>query len=412
MTSMSKRLFADQELTTVLNAQAEKARKEIDISEEDYILNVSETDFVTHLVSKYKVNALHLGEPFMLEPKEVDVDVGNDPMWGMRPGRNTRVKGCRVDIHIPFSGDKILFLCQPSIFTMSRPLAEIGYDYVALSYTNAGELNPDTVKMLFERDLEQIRFYVKNVESECEGFNSRLKGSIKQMLSSRKTRILKNRQAGLSIGLPLPRRADAPQTYTVPGIARNPEIQRPIVTEKGFAPEPTLAEQEYEHILSIIRNMVSVMERSPKAFIHMGEEDLRTHFLVQLNGQYQGRATGETFNYNGKTDILIREGDRNVFIAECKIWKGETELLAAIDQILSYLHWRDTKTALLVFNRNKSFSDVLAKIASIVRGHKCCKRLIKQVGETEWRFLFHNPGDANRELQVAMMLFDVPKEAT
>jgi hypothetical protein len=29
--------------------------------------------------------------------------------------------------------------------------------------------------------------------------------------------------------------------------------------------------------------MVAVMEQSPKAFEQMGEEDLRTHFLVQLN---------------------------------------------------------------------------------------------------------------------------------
>jgi hypothetical protein len=38
----------------------------------------------------------------------------------------------------------------------------------------------------------------------------------------------------------------------------------------------------------------------------MREEDLRQHFLVQLNGQYEGQATGETFNFQGKTDILIR----------------------------------------------------------------------------------------------------------
>jgi len=174
-------------------------------------------------------------------------------------------------------------------------------------------------------------------------------------------------------------------------------------------PEPALDEKEYEHILSIIRNMVHVIERSPKAFAHMGEEDLRSHFLVQLNGQYQGRATGETFNYEGKTDILIREGDRNVFIAECKIWKGEAELLKAIDQILGYLHWRDTKAALLVFNRNKAFSDVLAKVPTAIQGHANYKKLIRQVSETEWRLLFSSKDDPNRELQLAVMLFDVPK---
>jgi hypothetical protein len=65
----------------------------------------------------------------------------------------------------------------------------------------------------------------------------------------------------------------------------------------------------------------------------------------------------------------------------------------------------------MVFNRNKSFSEVLTKIAPAVQGHKCCKRLSKKVGETEWRFLFHNPDDSNRELQLAIMLFDIPKEA-
>ena len=155
--------------------------------------------------------------------------------------------------------------------------------------------------------------------------------------------------------------------------------------------------------------MVHVIERSPKAFAHMGEEDLRSHFLVQLNGQYHGRATGETFNYQGKTDILIREGDRNVFIAECRIWKGEAELLKAIDQILGYLHWRDTKAALLVFNRNKAFADVLAKAPAVVQTHANCKKLIRQVSETEWRFLFASTDDPNRELQLAVLLFDVPK---
>src|SRR5436305_5550 len=156
--------------------------------------------------------------------------------------------------------------------------------------------------------------------------------------------------------------------------------------------------------------MVHVMERSPKAFRDMAEEDLRSHFLVQLNGQYQGRATGETFNYEGKTDILIREDDRNVFIAECKIWKGGGELLKAIDQILGYLHWRDTKAALLVFNRNKAFSDVLAKAIVVIQSHPNCKKLLRQMSESEWRFLFSSRDDPNRELHLAVLLFDVPKE--
>jgi hypothetical protein len=35
-------------------------------------------------------------------------------------------------------------------------------------------------------------------------------------------------------------------------------------------------------------------------------DKIRQHFLVQLNGQFEGDASGETFNYDGKTDIPKR----------------------------------------------------------------------------------------------------------
>ena len=112
---------------------------------------------------------------------------------------------------------------------------------------------------------------------------------------------------------------------------------------------------------------MKVMERSPKAFDGLDEEGIRSHFLVQLNGHYEGQATGETFNYQGKTDILIRSGDRNIFIAECKFWGGPQMLTQTIDQLLGYLSWRDFKTAILLFNRNRDFSKVLDSIPETVR---------------------------------------------
>ena len=95
--------------------------------------------------------------------------------------------------------------------------------------------------------------------------------------------------------------------------------------------------------------MAFVMERNPQSFATLDEEAIRDHFLVPLNAQFSGEATGETFNHQGKTDILIRHKDNNIFIAECKFWGGEQLLLETIDQLLRYTQWRDTKTAILSF---------------------------------------------------------------
>jgi hypothetical protein len=141
----------------------------------------------------------------------------------------------------------------------------------------------------------------------------------------------------------------------------------------------------------------------------MGEEDLRQHFLVQLNGHFEGAASGETFNFQGKTDILIRERDRNVFVAECKFWSGEANFLATISQLLSYLSWRDTKAGVLMFNRNKDFSGVLQTIENSLAKHSHLKRGPEREALTRFRCVFGNPLDHNREIILSVLAFDVPK---
>ena len=150
------------------------------------------------------------------------------------------------------------------------------------------------------------------------------------------------------------------------------------------------------------------MPASPSAFNTMDEESLRSHFLVQLNAQYEGQATGETFNHEGKTDILLRVDGRNIFIAECKFWGGPKKLRETIDQLLSYSSWRDTKTAVIVFNRRKNFSAVLSAITPVLEAHPNFKRLMPVTGETRFRAVFSQPSDPLRELLITVLGFDVP----
>ena len=121
------------------------------------------------------------------------------------------------------------------------------------------------------------------------------------------------------------------------------------------------------------------------------------------------RATGETFNYQGKTDILVRSEGRNIFIAECKFWSGPKMLTDTIDQLLSYTSWRDTKTAVIVFNRNKDFSKVLAAIPGTTKAHANFKRELPGSTETVFRYCFAHRDDKNRELLLTVLAFDVPQ---
>ncbi len=175
--------------------------------------------------------------------------------------------------------------------------------------------------------------------------------------------------------------------------------------------QPSAIVDEYEDILTTICGMFKVVERSPKSFEGMEEENIRDHIRVQLNGKFLGKSTSETSNNKGKTDILIRVDDINIFIGECKFWSGSENLSEAINQLLGYVTWRDTNVALLIFNRKTKFSSVLDKIQACVKEHPNFVEELNHKSETDFRYKFHHPSDEERYLTLTILAFEVPKTA-
>jgi hypothetical protein len=406
--SQVEALFGRHELSSVLQNQEQKAIKAIEALDSNRLLNTSLDDLVEYFNEEYRIEPLNLlTDHISVDQAEAKVDVSGDQSRMIYDrSESFYVDGTRVTFYLPYQGDKELFYCKPSTFNFHHPRAVIAKKEIQLVYEI---LNHDdkAVKSSFDGDLDNLKQHIGWIERDVNNFNGQLKQKIRQRVESRRQKILKDQDMVVSLGVPLRKREGTPVTYTAP-VARKKINTLPPATPTAYKPEPVLETTEYEQILSIISNMVMVMERSPSAFHSMKEEDLRQHFLVQLNGQYEGQATGETFNYQGKTDILIRVNGKNIFIAECKFWKGEKVFLETINQLLGYTCWRDTKTAILVFNRNKKFSEVVKAIPEITKQHPSFKRQIPCDGETNSRYVFHHRDDPNRELIVTVMTFDIP----
>jgi hypothetical protein len=402
-------LFAKYDLGAVLQGEEAKAKEAVENMNGDVLLNASPEDLCNQLEEQFRVNVPALKTlSTQVDQQETDVDVSGDFNRGIFDrSQPFYIKGTEITFFVPFEGDSQLFYCQASTYTVNPPTAEVRNSELVLSYTRLDH-DTESVKREYYADVEKIRNYLEWQQSQVRQYNDTLKAKLRQWIAARRDRLLKDKGMVAALGFPMRRRADASQTYVAPSVRRKPAISAAPAAVKPFKPEPALDMAEYEHILSVISNMVQVMERSPQAFKGMREEDLRQHFLVQLNGQYEGQATGETFNFEGKTDILIRVERKNIFIAECLFWDGPKSLRNKIDQLLGYASWRDTKTAILVFNRQKSFTDVLAKIPEVVRAHPNFKRQEKFASETSFRFILHHRDDKNRELILTVLAFEVP----
>ncbi len=403
-------LFSSYEIYSVIEAQKKAINDDIEKIEINRLLNTATTDLASYYYDKYLLDVPVLQhEDIEVSQKETKIDVSRDPLRGpFFPGQSPLINGTEVIFEIPFQGDADFFKIQPTTFSFSPPSATVEKNQIVVKFQGI-ELQSTNLKNMIDKQLAEIEKWLGVLRKDVSGFNNSLKGLATNNIEARKAKLLSNAGLISNLGFKLKENANAPKTYKAPEVKRKINPVFPNASNAKYEIEPSLSIEDYDHILSVIDNMTHVMERSPSAFIHMDEEALRTHFLVQLNGQYEGQATGETFNYNGKTDILIRSKDRNIFIGECKFWKGEKVFLETIDQILGYTSWRDTKTAILIFNKNKDLSSVLDVIKKVTPSHQNFKRMLKSNGETEFRYIFASKTDNNREIFLTIKAYDIPQ---
>lgn len=389
----------------------ERTIHEIETLENDYVLKASPTELEQYYVSKVTVTPLTLSakDHYIDNQKGAQLDVSHDFRRAPFGGERIVVKGTVVDIAIPFTGDPVLWRIRPSSFSLSGyPELEIRDDVVVFSCSFPDDSpEPERLRAEIERTISSLSDAVSNLARDVENHNREAPKAIRAALERKLTKAKAAVNAVAGLGIPIRQRA-APATFVVPTKRRESPVSRPAVSKEKFAPEPTLDQREYDHILGVLKSMALVMERSPASFASFDEETIRTHFLLQLNGHYEGSATGETFNSSGKTDILIRVDNRNVFIAECKFWRGPKSFSNAIDQLLGYLSWRDSKCALLIFNQTKDSSAVRQKMHEIMVARTEHRKVLAHDPNGDSRYVFVKPSDPGREIQITTMLFDVP----
>lgn len=310
-------LFSTHDLNAVIQNQAAVMQKEVESLDQNRLLNTAPADLADYLVKKYSLEPISLlRDQWYAAEQETQIDVRHDPhRWIDDRSRPIYRPGQRIEIAVPFEGEGELFYCRSNQFSLNPPRAIIRGQELVLAFEFPNDRAPD-IRPDIDRQLNDIEEHLKWGRGQVDGFNDGLRLQSEQAIDNRRSRLLANQNRMASLGIPVKVRADAPSTYAVPAVRRKAPPTLPPATSSPFEPEPAWAMEHYEYALSVMQNMAALMERSPSAFAKQNEEHLRDQFLFQLNGQFEGRATGETFNLNGKTDILLRENGRNVFIAE------------------------------------------------------------------------------------------------
>lgn len=400
-------LFEKGELSSFLQSLIDEASAWLERRPEDEVLARSNEDLVAELRTRVAVEPLMIGEePVDGSVMETTVDVSHNFGW-----YGDRARGFEIKATYEYSGDQRLFSYRPSQRLMIRVEAEIGASTLTIAATQPGlDMQAEQVKASLQPSIERIRRMASFASADATAHNAALDNVLSGLVEGRKDGVRKRRDLAGALGFPLQRRRDAPRPVPLErksiGSARRGSQREP------YKDEPALTAAQFEDALSVVRSTLIAMERTPSVASGKPEEELRDQILVQLNGTFTGAATGETFVQKGKTDILIKDGDRHVFVGECKWWTGPKACSAAIDQLLGYLPWRDEKASLILFIDRRDASAVIEKVGGVVRDHESFKRAGTASNDPAGRrnFVLGHPDDPDREIHLAILFAVLPKD--
>lgn len=407
------KLFCTYELSLVLEEILNSINKEIQLKDKNYLININEEEYINYLYEKYKIDGITLLEDKIYGvPIEKMIDDSRLP-WGFGAHEGKKYNKPVIQYHIPFIGDTKYLESRPSSCLMWHPEVEISNKEIILEYIIYNDSYVEQIKSNYTHELFNFQTQIGYINEEINKFKSNFYDDIEQIFKKRKDEILKTNHLLQMFNVPIKKNESVSDTFAIPTIKQRKQIIcEPVLNKTSMiknVPEGKLDDITYQQILKVIDDMGKEFERLPSLYKDKDEETLRDHLLMLLQPNFSGSATGETFNKKGKTDILLRYENNNVFVGECKFWKGKEVYLNAISQLLSYLTWRESKVALIIFVKQKSIIDILKKIEEYTHEHSNFLSKENNTSESWYNYIFHLNGDKDRKVKLAVMVYHIPE---
>ncbi len=405
---MMENIFNKVFINNYIDEKKEKLIAEIDRLEITESTNI--TDLISRLTRIYRIEPLKLKDVIPTSPIETSRNRKDD--WG----QNYKQKIFEIKISIAFDGDSKLFYCYPSRSTSVYIDNDKNLIIHSNNHIGATIILEDLETSKYNSEVDKLKSELSTniplLNIEIAPWNDSLENFIKVSIEKRKGLVSKKIDFMESIGLKINPKSNefitptsiTKKTIPIPVSEISKNVKREII--------PILQENVYNDIKEVLYNVGKAIERKPSIYIGKHEEDLRDIFLLFLETRYESTSgLGEAFNKKGRTDILLKysKDNTNIFVAECKFWKGQKSFLEAIGQLLGYLTHRDSKTALMIFINQKEATSVKETLKQEIPKHPNFKKFVKETYDTSLSYEFSLPEDSLKIIKIEIMLYHFPK---
>lgn len=315
-------------------------------------------------------------EPYVEPRKFVKTIRSHERERGYQDQGDTRAETETIRVEIPILPNKdidIIASLRPNkISISSRPSFQMSSDHFLIEFETRGygliktneEINSTIVSTR-----EYITNYIFTTNAEISRESDKLLKELTKFITARKEKLDADKkrinELVKLINLPLRRKDEA-------------LVKKIHIDERPFVKriKPQAGEVEYQldrerviDIITLLNNQCLQFEKTPQTYARFGETNLRDLLLANLNSVFEGKATAETFNSQGKTDIYLNLDKGSILVSECQFYGGEALYHKTIDQLLGYLTWRQNYGIMISFCNQKNFTRVLDDAESIIKKH-------------------------------------------
>lgn len=376
---------------------ASSIRQEIKEMEADRLIHTERSEIVEYFLQKYKL-------PILEKDDSRDIQVER----GM--GYQSTIP---VRVHYPLKpANRIIetALSKPSVWTYSGGI-NVSFDRITCSFSGDIEISissPEGGKSP-QDVIDRIELNIQQINNDINAGNSGVARTASETYDQ--FRKIREEEATAfdrwieKTPVKVIRKTDS---KAIPFEIQIKPTIKPVLPDPKKEKEPFLTIESLNSVIELINNAGLAFERTPKAFSKLEEEDLRDVLLSTLNAVFRGEATGETFSKSGKTDIHIRFSAKDLLICECKFWNGEKSYTKALEQLFSYLTWRESYGVLITLSKRSSFSEVVTKAMDVISAHPTIiSGSIKKISDSHFATIHSFPDDKAKHIEIHHMLFNL-----
>jgi len=196
-------LFCKLDLRRVLENQTRTMAAAIDAIDSRQLLSRSADAWADELATTYSIAPISLDESgITVDQQDAEVDVSRDFRRAVFDrSRALHIKGVSVSFFVPFSGEKNLFLCQPSMFTSNPPSGRVEEGTLVMTFTRTDH-DAAAVKGEFDRQLGNVKGYLETIARDLGPFNAGLRDVAKEQVERRMEKVRKDQAMVADLGFP------------------------------------------------------------------------------------------------------------------------------------------------------------------------------------------------------------------